>query len=126
MRRPTCRWAAIFFHIAAGMILFGSGSNGNRNRARQFISALGGATLPWPLVARPQQPERMRRIGVLVNFAADDAAARTGASRGIHAGAARGRLGGQVGVPFGTPLELAPNSRRRLQFPSSLNVDSRA
>ncbi len=40
-------------------------------RRRAFIAALGGAAA-WPLVARAQQPERMRRIGVLSGTAADD------------------------------------------------------
>jgi putative ABC transport system substrate-binding protein len=38
---------------------------------REFIAALGGAA-SWPLVARAQQGERMRRIGVLMSYNEND------------------------------------------------------
>jgi putative ABC transport system substrate-binding protein len=45
-------------------------------RRREFIALLGSGVAGWLRVARAQEPERMRRIGVLMNLPADDAQAQ--------------------------------------------------
>jgi putative tryptophan/tyrosine transport system substrate-binding protein len=47
-------------------------------RRREFIAGLG--TAAWPVVARAQQPERIRRIGVLITGHEDDPLAKAGPS----------------------------------------------
>jgi len=41
-------------------------------RRGKFLSLLGGVAVSWPLTGRGQPRERVRRVGVLTHFAADD------------------------------------------------------
>jgi putative tryptophan/tyrosine transport system substrate-binding protein len=63
-------------------------------KRREFVTLIGGTAVTWPLAARAQPAERMRRIGILLPAAADDAAwqARVGA---FHQGL--GQLGWNIG-----------------------------
>jgi len=73
-------------------------------RRREFIKVIAGSTAAWPLTARAQQGERMRRIGVLMAITADDteAQARIGAFvRGLQ------QLGWTVGKNVQVDYRLA-------------------
>jgi hypothetical protein len=50
-------------------------------RRREFIMLLSCAAAIWPLAARAQQPERMRRVGILLAATADDAEFQTWVGR---------------------------------------------
>jgi putative tryptophan/tyrosine transport system substrate-binding protein len=62
-------------------------------RRRDFVTMLGGAAT-WPLAARAQQPGRVRRIGVLMSTAADDA---QGQARSVAFVQGLQQLGWEVG-----------------------------
>ena len=84
-------------------------------KRRDFITLLGGAAA-WPLAARAQQPQRMRRIGVLMNLAADDpeAPARVAAlAQGLQE---RGwRVGSNVRIDYRWAAGDADRVRRYAQ-----------
>jgi putative ABC transport system substrate-binding protein len=81
-------------------------------RRRDFVTLLGGAAA-WPLAARAQHTDRMRRIGVLMALAADDP------DEQMRIGAFLQALQ-QLGLdpdrdPSGQGQSRAPSQRRRLK-----------
>ena len=82
-------------------------------RRREFIMLLGGAAAAWPLAAYAQQGERMRRIGVVLPAAPEDAEFQSWVGAFLQ-GLARNRdgspdpmYGSKLGGLNSTPKKLA-------------------
>jgi hypothetical protein len=71
------------------------GSHDKRHRTTKILATLGGAAAAWPLAARAQQGERMRRIGVLLAAAPDDAEVQSWVGAFLQTLAQSGWIAGQ-------------------------------
>jgi putative tryptophan/tyrosine transport system substrate-binding protein len=76
------------------------------------MTLLGGAAAMWPVVAHAQQPEHMRRIGVLLAAAADDAVAQ---ERNVAFLQALQQLGWTVGRNLRIDFRWAGNDPERIR-----------
>ena len=70
-------------------------------RRRDFVKLFAGSAAAWPLVAQAQQPDRMRRIGVLMSTAETDMQTTDGVSAFVRGLVERGwTLGGKMQIEY--------------------------
>jgi putative tryptophan/tyrosine transport system substrate-binding protein len=86
---------------------------------RTFVTLLGGAAVAWPISTRAQQPERIRRIGVLMGYAESDLEAQKNLAafrEGLQ------KLGWTEGRKISIDLRWAPpdNPGQRQRFAKEL------
>ena len=86
-------------------------------KRRAFITLLGGAAAAWPLAARAQQPERMRRVGALMGLSESDpeAQSRIAAFRKMLQG-----LGWTEGRNVRIDYRLSAGTADRRKYPAEL------
>jgi putative ABC transport system substrate-binding protein len=82
--RPDCKPYIDYCPVLTGMLFSPQGASflGGHVERRKFISILGGATA-WPFAARAQS-DRMRRIGMLMAYAASDLEAQLFVRTFVH------------------------------------------
>jgi putative tryptophan/tyrosine transport system substrate-binding protein len=82
---------------------------GANMKRREFITLFGGAAVAWPLAARAQQPERIRRIGVLMGTAESDPDAESEIAAFRQSLQKLGWTGGKVRIAYrwGLAMPLA-------------------
>jgi putative tryptophan/tyrosine transport system substrate-binding protein len=91
-------------------------------RRREFITRFSAAAAAWPLAARAQQPERVRRIGVIIEFGEKDPEAKdypSGLTRGLA------QLGWIDGRNVRIDIRWAAASVERMQMFAKELVDLR-
>jgi putative ABC transport system substrate-binding protein len=77
-------------------------------KRRKFMVLVGGAVTVWPVAARAQQPEQIRRIGVLTGLSADDALAQARNAAFLQGLADLGwRVGRNVQIDFRWGIDTA-------------------
>jgi putative ABC transport system substrate-binding protein len=82
-------------------------------RRRQFLGFLGGVSAAWPLAARAQQIERIRRIGVLMQYTESDP---EGQSRAMALSQGLQNLGWKVGLDLRIDYRWAGGDRDRFRL----------